>query len=65
MRICLALAAPALIAEGASAEGPPPLVVRSAPALTMFGEPALPVNFDHFPDADPNAPKGNRLRWPP
>jgi peptide/nickel transport system substrate-binding protein len=30
--------------------------------LSMVGAPALPQNFDHLPYADPNAPKGGRLR---
>ncbi|MEF3365118.1 extracellular solute-binding protein [Methylocystis sp. 9N] len=30
--------------------------------LALFGEPALPANFDHFPYANPQAPKGGRLR---
>lgn len=32
-------------------------------ALAMHGEPALPANFDHFPYADPNAPKGGRIDY--
>ncbi len=30
-------------------------------ALAMHGDVALPKNFDHFPYANPNAPKGGRL----
>ncbi len=61
MRACFALAAAFLIAEAASAESPPPAVMRSANALAMVGDPALPADFDHFPYADPDAPKGGRL----
>ncbi|MEM1398860.1 MAG: extracellular solute-binding protein [Pseudomonadota bacterium] len=35
--------------------------------LAEFGEPELPADFEHFPYADPNAPKGGTLRlamWP-
>lgn len=35
--------------------------IRSAHGLAMIGEPALPPDFDHFPYADPAAPKGGRL----
>ena len=28
----------------------------------MYGVPALPLNFDHFPYANPNAPKGGHVR---
>lgn len=31
------------------------------PGIAMYGEPALPEGFDHFPYADPAAPKGGRL----
>jgi peptide/nickel transport system substrate-binding protein len=39
---------------------------KAAPlhALAMHGEPALPADFDHFPYADPSAPKGGRLTYP-
>lgn len=30
-------------------------------ALTMFGEPKYPANFDHFDYVNPDAPKGGRL----
>jgi peptide/nickel transport system substrate-binding protein len=30
-------------------------------AIAMHGTPALPVNFDHLPYANPNAPKGGRF----
>lgn len=32
-------------------------------ALAMHGDPALPANFDHFPYANPNAPKGGRVDY--
>lgn len=33
-----------------------------ASGIAMHGAPALPEGFDHFPYADPDAPKGGRLR---
>ncbi|WP_237477081.1 extracellular solute-binding protein [Lichenibacterium dinghuense] len=35
---------------------------RAAPSIAMHGAPALPDGFAHFPYADPDAPKGGRLR---
>ena len=35
---------------------------RAAPSIAMHGAPALPDDFTHFPYADPDAPKGGRLR---
>jgi len=32
-------------------------------AIAMHGEPALPANFDHFPYANPDAPKGGRINY--
>jgi len=32
-------------------------------ALAMHGEPALPADFDHFPYANPDAPKGGRIDY--
>lgn len=32
-------------------------------AIAMHGDPALPADFDHFPYADPNAPKGGRIDY--
>lgn len=32
-------------------------------AIAMHGEPALPADFDHFPYADPAAPKGGRIDY--
>ncbi len=39
-----------------------PAGARAAPAIAMHGAPALPDGFTHFPYADPDAPKGGRLR---
>src|SRR5260370_6276282 len=42
-----------------------PAVVRAAdgsPSIAMHGLPALAPGFDHFPYADPQAPKGGSLR---
>ncbi len=35
---------------------------RGEPAIAMHGSPALPPAFDHFPYADPDAPRGGSLR---
>lgn len=56
---CLILAAAALallLAPGGS-------VARAEPAgaIAMHGEPALPEGFDHFPYANPAAPRGGRI----
>jgi len=32
-------------------------------AIAMHGEPALPADFQHFPYADPDAPKGGRVDY--
>lgn len=52
---CLAICAAALIAP----------VSQAAPsyAIAMHGEPALPADFDHFPYANPDAPKGGRIDY--
>ena len=52
-RLALALLA-SLLVPGSAA--------RAASAIAMHGAPALPATFDHFPYADPAAPKGGRLR---
>lgn len=36
--------------------------MRQSYAIAMHGDPALPPNYDHFPYANPNAPKGGTLR---
>jgi peptide/nickel transport system substrate-binding protein len=61
-RACFTLSAAFLIAKAACAEGAMAPLMRSVHALAMVGEPALPVDFDHFPYTDPNALKGGRLR---
>src|SRR5690606_26299634 len=33
------------------------------PAIAMQGEPALPDDFDHFPYANPGAPKGGAITY--
>jgi len=58
LRPCLALAA--LLA--AFAPGVPLFAAEPTHGLAMHGAPALPEDFDHFPYADPQAPKGGRLR---
>ena len=39
-----------------------PLAARADEAIAMHGAPALAPGFTHFPYADPDAPKGGRLR---
>src|SRR3954447_11560289 len=51
--IALLLPAPLACAETA----PPP-----AHGIAVHGDPALPAGFDHFPYANPDAPKGGRLK---
>src|SRR3954468_3114648 len=51
--IALLLPAPLACAEPA----PPP-----AHGIAVHGDPALPAGFDHFPYANPDAPKGGRLK---
>lgn len=55
-----ALAAAALLAYGAAAAS----ARRDEPtyAIAMHGEPALAADFAHLPYANPDAPKGGRLR---
>ncbi len=62
IRVCFALAAASLFIETVCAQSAAPPAMRSGHALAMVGEPALPADFDHLPYADPNAPKGGRLR---
>ncbi len=40
----------------------PPRNEKIAHGIAMFGAPALPPDFDHFPYVNPNAPKGGRVR---
>ncbi len=41
-----------------------PAVAQSAPrhALAVFGDPAMPPDFTHFPWVNPDAPKGGEIR---
>jgi peptide/nickel transport system substrate-binding protein len=50
-----------LIAGPAWAGAAAPDAMRESYAIAMHGDPALPANFDHFPYANPNAPKGGRI----
>ena len=52
----LLLASPATAQPAAQ----PPAVIRSH-ALTILGTPALPPDFQNFPYANPNAPKGGTI----
>jgi len=61
VRACFALAAASLTAEAACAESAVAPLMRSAHALAIVGEPALPADFDHFPYAEPNVLKSGRL----
>ena len=38
-----------------------PAPAAPAPAIAMYGTPALPPDFDHLPYANPQAPKGGKL----
>lgn len=38
-----------------------PAAAEPRPAIAMHGTPLLPVDFDHFAYADPQAPKGGRI----
>ncbi len=51
----LALAVPALAQSGAQT------APRRLHALSLLGEPALPVGFSHFPWVNPAAPKGGEV----
>mgnify|MGYP001373195110 CR=1 FL=1 len=47
----------ALLSTQASAENKP------AHGVAMYGEPALPADFTHFPYANPDAPKGGEITY--
>ncbi|MCE1236615.1 MAG: extracellular solute-binding protein [Hyphomicrobiales bacterium] len=51
----------ALAAALLCALAPADLAAAPRPAIAAHGEPALPPGFDHFPWADPSAPKGGRI----
>ncbi|MBV8849874.1 MAG: ABC transporter substrate-binding protein [Methylobacteriaceae bacterium] len=53
-----ALLAPLLLAIPAAAEHTTP----PTHGIAMHGDPALPPGFDHLPYANPDAPKGGRLK---
>ena len=53
----LALAVPALAPAPACAQSAP----RRLHALSLLGEPALPVDFPYFPWVNPTAPKGGEV----
>jgi peptide/nickel transport system substrate-binding protein len=54
----------ALSALALAAAGPARIAVADpAHAIAMHGSPALPDGFDHFPYADPNAPKGGKVTY--
>lgn len=55
-RLAVALAAALPLLAGAAALAAP------AHGIAMHGDPALPAGFDHLPYANPEAPKGGRLR---
>lgn len=40
-----------------------PVAAEPAPAIAMYGAPALPAGFTHLPYANPDAPKGGRIRF--
>ncbi len=56
VRIGLAALLAGTVAAAPCAGAPEP-----AGAIAMYGAPALPSDFDHFPYANPQAPKGGRL----
>lgn len=40
-----------------------PAAAEPVPAIAMYGAPALPAGFTHLPYANPDAPKGGRIRF--
>ena len=62
MRAFLALATVFLLVEAACAESAvAPSHATGSCVLAMVGQPGLPADFDHFPYAEPNAPRGGKL----
>jgi peptide/nickel transport system substrate-binding protein len=57
MSRALLLAVAALVALGGTAFAEP------THGIAMHGEPALPADFDHFPYANPDAPKGGTITY--
>ncbi|WP_082639339.1 extracellular solute-binding protein [Aureimonas sp. AU20] len=60
-RILRRLALPALVSLATLASGNASALAESMHGIAMQGEPKLPAGFDHFPYADPEAPKGGRM----
>ncbi|HUZ66234.1 MAG TPA: extracellular solute-binding protein [Beijerinckiaceae bacterium] len=60
------IAALGVLAGGLLGFGPAPAApaeaMRESYAIAMHGAPALPPGYTHFPSANPDAPKGGRLR---
>lgn len=53
----------ALVGQALAGTDPePPRKEKIAHGIAMYGVPALPPDFDHFPYANPNAPKGGHVR---
>ena len=53
----------ALVGQALAGTDPePPRKEKIAHGIAMYGAPALPPDFDHFPYANPNAPKGGHVR---
>ena len=55
------LATAALLLSVAGGAWADPGALTESYAIAMHGDPALPADFDHFPYANPSAPKGGRL----
>ena len=58
MRMTTALLAVALLTGSAL-----PVLAGAEHAIAMHGEPALPANYEAFPYANPEAPKGGRISY--
>jgi len=50
-----------LVALALACLSPLPATAEPRPAIAVHGEPAIAPGFDHFPWADPAAPKGGRI----
>lgn len=55
--------APALFAVAFLFAGAHSAVSEPSHAIAMHGQPALPADFESFPYANPNAPKGGRISY--
>ncbi|MCC5985437.1 MAG: ABC transporter substrate-binding protein [Rhodobacteraceae bacterium] len=62
-RLCRPLAVSALILAGAALAALPADQAMAGPAhgIAMYGDPALPQDFEHLPHANPDAPQGGRI----